>query len=155
MRLHLYQPYRVGELLRVQHRREPDLVWTLARKTQSYWRSEIGVRWQNATSKIDGLRGKWVNEFDLALASGEPTYRGHCGINTRWSKSHRNLPRLLAAHCDKRRSWAFASHARNNKLAAHIEFVGRNQLVILWLPEAIRICAVAKQIFTSIRRRNV
>jgi hypothetical protein len=97
----------------------------LARKSQGYRRSEIGVRWQNAIYKSDGLRGKWVHEFDLALASAEPSYRGHCDINTRWGKSQRNLRRLLAAHSHNRRSCAFASYARNNKLPAHIEFVGR------------------------------
>ena len=38
-------------------------------RPKSYWRSEIGVRWQSVTCNTDGLRGKWVNKFDLALAS--------------------------------------------------------------------------------------
>src|ERR1700758_771750 len=45
IRLDLYQSHRIGELLRVQHRREPNLLRMLARKTQSYWRSEIRTRW--------------------------------------------------------------------------------------------------------------
>jgi len=36
-----------------------------------------------------------------------------------------------------------------------IEFVGRNELVILWSPEPIRNCTVGEQIFASTRCRNV
>ena len=39
----------MGELLRVKHRREPNLLRVLARKAQSYWRSEICVQWQGST----------------------------------------------------------------------------------------------------------
>ena len=87
----------------------------------------------------------WISH----LRSAKPSYGANRGINTRRSKSQRNLRRLLAPHSDERRACAFASQARNNKLAAHIKFVGRNQLVILWSPEAIRNCTVGEQIFAS------
>src|SRR5262249_44122649 len=155
IRLDLYKSLRVGELLRVDHRREPDLLRMLPRKTHSYWCSEIRIRWQIATRNVHGLSGKWVDEFDLALAPGESSYCGDSGIHTRRSKWHRYLRRLLAAYRDKRRACAFANHAANNKLPTYIEFVGRNQLVILWSPEAIRNWTVGKQILASVRRANV
>src|SRR4030095_3001377 len=110
--------------------------------------------WECASYKIDGLCGKWVHEFDLALASAEPSYRGNCGINPRRSKWQPNLRRPLATHSYERRACAITSQAGNDKLAAHVEFVGRNQLVILCLPEAIRNCTVGKQILASIRCRE-
>ena len=59
------------------------------------------------------------------------------------------------AHSDERGACPIASQAGNNKLAAHIKFVGGNQLVILWSPEANRNCTVGEQIFASVRCRKM
>ena len=63
----------------------------LARKTESYWGGEICVQWEGSARNTDRLAGKWVNELDLALALGKPSYGANRGINTRRSKSQRNL----------------------------------------------------------------
>ena len=82
-------------------------------------------------------------------------HRSYSEINTRRNKSLPNFWSLLVAHGDERRACAGPSDARHNKLAAHIKFVGRDEVEILWSPEPVRGWTLGKNIFTSIRRRQV
>ena len=102
-------------------------------------------------------RGKWVNELDLALALGEPSYCGNRGINTRRSKSRGICGACSLPHSDKRRVLRLReSREEQSNLPRNIEFVRQESARN---PDGCQrrfaFAAVVRQIFASIRRRNV
>ena len=53
-------------------------------------------------------------------------------IDTRRDKPPASLRGLISVHSDKRRTRARAGHAGQDEFATNIEFVGRNQVKLLW-----------------------
>ena len=80
---------------------------------------------------------------------------GYSAIDTRRNKSLPNFWSLRIAHRDQCCTHAFTSHPRNDKFAAHIEFVGRDEFEILWFPAQARIRTLCEDVVVAIRRPYV